>query len=310
MITGKTGSGKTSLINGLIGAEVGTEGHTLDRETTSVEAKELVLEGKITRIWYTPGLQDGTGEEERYLDEMKRFCSDCDLYIYCINMLQTRFDDGDKRAFVALTEAFGTQFWTKVLFVLTFANSPEVMGNVQPHCDKKTVFEGKIKMWQDKIAKELVKVGVEQEVAEEIEIVPTGYRKPLPDCWVLPGIPNWFENFWYKCAEAMDARALPVLIAVNRNRFKAPEDITEEDLMKSRIEEQVIPIRVQRSAAATKLGVTIGATIGATIGGIICALAGPVGMAGGIAAGTVVGKLFIDPIIVSLSEYWKYKGSD
>ena len=153
-------------------------------------------------------------------------------------------------------------------------------------------------------------------MAEEIEIVPTGYHKPLeysPDCWLLPGIPNWFENFWYKCAERMDARALPALIAVNRNRFKAPEDITEEDLMKSRIEEQVIPIRVQSSAVAT--GLRFG--IGATIGGIIFTLAVPVGLAGGIAAGgiaargiaagTVVG-LVIDPIIVSL--YWKYKESD
>ena len=64
MITGKTGSGKTSLINGLIGTEVGKEGHTLDRETTSVVAKELVLEGKVARIWDTPGLQDGTDEED------------------------------------------------------------------------------------------------------------------------------------------------------------------------------------------------------------------------------------------------------
>ena len=79
-----TGSGKTSLINGLIGAEVGKEGHTLDRETTSVEAKELVLEGKVARIWDTPGLQDGTDVLRRliyHMEEMKRFCSDCEFVI-------------------------------------------------------------------------------------------------------------------------------------------------------------------------------------------------------------------------------------
>ena len=178
MITGKTGSGKTSLINGLIGAEVGKEGHTLDRETTSVEAKKLVLEGKITRIWDTPGLQDGTGEEERYLDEMKRFCSDCDLYIYCMKMSQTRFDAGDKRAFEALTEAFGRQFWTQVLFVLTFANSSEVMGNVQPHCDKEAVFEGKIKMWQDKIAKDWSKLALSKKWLKRLRLFQLDITSP------------------------------------------------------------------------------------------------------------------------------------
>ena len=311
MITGKTGSGKTSLINGLIGTEVGKEGHTLDRETTSVEAKELVLKGKVARIWDTPGLQDGTDEEDQYLEEMKRFCSDCDLYIYCVKMSQKRFETGDKRAIQGLTEAFGRQFWAKVLFVLTFANSE--VGNFPLGYDKKRHFQEMTKMWHDKIAEELIKVGVDQEVAEGIEIVPTGYRKALeysPDCWALPGIPNWFENFWYKCAEAMDERALPALIAVNRNRLKAPEDITEEELKNSRIEEQPIPIR-GRIAAATGLALAstgvaagAGAGIGAALGGIICALAGPAGVAGGAVFGGAVGAVIIDPIIVSL--YWKY----
>ena len=300
MITGKTGAGKTSLINGLIGKEVGKEGYTLDRETTKVEAKKLIHEGHVAQIWDTPGLQDSTDDEDRYLEEMKKFCSDCNLYIYCVKMSQKRFEASDQRAFQVLTEAFGCGFWAKVLFVMTFANTE--VGNFPLVSDKEKErrFEKIMKMWHDKITKELIKVGVEQEVAEGIEVIPTGYRMALennPDCWILPGIPNWFVNFWYKCAKAMDERGLPTLIAFNRRRFKAPEDITKKDLQSYGIEDQPIPIQGLSDSEAVAV-----AGIGAALGGVIGILAGPAGVAGGALIG---GMLGINPMVVAL--YLKYK---
>ena len=60
MITSKTGSGKTCLINGLVGRKVGEEGEELTRMTTHVERIEFSLNGTKAKIWDTPGLQDGT----------------------------------------------------------------------------------------------------------------------------------------------------------------------------------------------------------------------------------------------------------
>ena len=107
MITGKTGSGKTALINGLIGRKLGEEGEVLTRMTAHVEAKEFSLNGMVAKIWDTPGLQDGTDEEDRYLDEMKKYCSNCNLYIYCVNMSQKRLDSADITAMRKLTNTFG-----------------------------------------------------------------------------------------------------------------------------------------------------------------------------------------------------------
>ena len=49
------------------------------------------------------------------------------------------------------------------------------MGNFPLGCDKKRHFQEMTKMWHDEIAKELIKVGVEQKVAEGTERLPENY---------------------------------------------------------------------------------------------------------------------------------------
>ena len=210
MITGKTGSGKTALINGLVGKEVGKEGEGYGSMTPHIEAKELTCEGALVKIWDTPGLQDGTDDEDRYLQEMKKNCSNCDLYIYCLSMRQNRLDASEIRAIQKLTETFGKDFWGKVLFVLTFAN--EVAANCPMGSDEEKHFTDKMNAWHAKLVQTLKKCGVKEEVADKIEVIPAGYSKPLkshPNPWKLPGIPNWFHNFWYKCAATMAEKAGP-----------------------------------------------------------------------------------------------------
>ena len=320
MITGKTGSGKTSLINGLIGKKVGEEGEGLDRMTAHVEAKELTCEGTLVKIWDTPGLQDGTDDEDRYLQEMKENCSDCNLYIYCLNMDQTRFEAAEIRAIQMLTETFGKNFWAKVLFVLTFANKVETscpMGS-----DEVTFFTDKMKEWHAKLTHRLKECGVKEEVADKIEVIPAGYSKPFkghPNPWKLPGIPNWFHNFWYKCAETMDEKGIPALITINIRRLKSPGEISKSDLTNCPIEEQPIPIGGQIVAsgllafvgttASAGLGAGIGGGIGAVVGSLVGLIGGPAGVGAGIgigvAAGSVIGTAVIDPILIAV--YRKYK---
>ena len=65
MVTGRTGSGKTSLINGLVG---GIEGKELTPAgTRNVMTIRKELNGVLVTIWDTPGLQDGTSREKEYL---------------------------------------------------------------------------------------------------------------------------------------------------------------------------------------------------------------------------------------------------
>ena len=281
MVTGKIGSGKTTLIYGLFDRNVTKEeSEVIDRGIAHVEAKEFSFNGTVAKIWDTPGLQDDTSMEDLYLYEMKKYCSNCNLYIYCINMSQRRLDASERRAMRNLTNTFGKDWWKKVLFVLTFANYE--VGYCPAMCDLREYFERRMKACHDELTRMLVDLGVEQEIAEKVVVVPTGYSKPLakysyPSCWVLPGISNWLQNFWYKCAEVIDDRGFPafVHVVINSHRLSVRDHITASGLARA-------------SAAARK---------SISISDFLPSLAD-------VAASDAIGNVYIDPTAISL--YWKY----
>ena len=63
------------------------------------------------------------------------------------------------------------------MFVLTFANGYVSLCPLKTDQDK--WLDGRIDQWRNRIKSELLKVGVEQGVVEQISIVPAGYHKPL-----------------------------------------------------------------------------------------------------------------------------------
>ena len=75
-ITGKTGVGKSTLVNGLVGKQMAKEGDTLDPETSVVKGYKTKHRSVYVTVWDSPGLQDGTNNESEYLGDMKKQCSD------------------------------------------------------------------------------------------------------------------------------------------------------------------------------------------------------------------------------------------
>ena len=128
LVCGKTGVGKSSLINSIFGCEVcrvvdpGSIDGSLDPCTTELQKTEVNINGILVTIYDSPGLQDGTDNEERYLREMYDTCQDVDLVIYCIDMTITRYAVPEIRSAELLTEKFGTTFWKRCVFVMTKAN--------------------------------------------------------------------------------------------------------------------------------------------------------------------------------------------
>ena len=292
MVTGRTGSGKTSLINGLVGENVGIEGKELTPGTRNVMTIRKELNGVLVTIWDTPGLQDGTSREKEYLHDMKTKCKGADLNIYCIRMSQTRFEESDLRAIQLFTSTFGVSFWNRTVFVLTFAN--QAIHNCPMGVDESAWITFKVDEWKNLFLAELSKHGVPEVVRRKLVFIPAGYHSPTVSArnpWQLPGIDNWFHNFWYACASQMNRDHLPALVKINMRRFKREEDITEDDLQSGSIENQPIPAYT-----------LAGSAIGAVVGGLVGYYWPGYGVVGGAKLGAKYGASLVD-ILLEMKQY-------
>ena len=126
LVTGRTGQGKSALINSLIelGREIASEGSDTDCCTTTSRSYTYpnIIPGVNVTIIDTPGLQDAQSNEHKYIQEMKNECHEISLVLYCMKMTDQRLTNDDKVAMQKLHQAFGQKFWERVVFVLTLAN--------------------------------------------------------------------------------------------------------------------------------------------------------------------------------------------
>ena len=234
-ITGKTGVGKSALINGLVGGKVVKEGFKLDRGTTEVTSHDVEFHCVKVTVWDSPGLQDGTSNEAQYLADMKEKCSDMDICIYCVSLMETRFFDGcpDIVAMKKLTKVLGKKMWENAMFVLTFANLIEDLDAVILEANKGKkldMFKAKIELWKETLVSALINdVGIDQNVANRVELVPAGYATQP----ALLDRDHWLSPVWFAALYAMSPRAQPAMIKLNYHRIlDNPEEVKEEDLQK------------------------------------------------------------------------------
>ena len=288
LVTGKTGAGKSTLVNALIGRKVATEGHTHQPETKEVTDYEKLENGLEIKVWDSPGLQDGTNKEEEYLADMKAKCKDMHLLLYCISLKKKRSDlDCDGSAIIKLTKTFGPEIWNNAVFVLTHANylphRLETTDNLNAQ-ELETKFEAEISRWKVKIQGALRKVQVAENLISNINVVAAGhYREPS-----LPGRPFWLSILWHTCYRIMREEAKPVMIKLSAHRLKAAKDVKDEDFQTASSTD--VPIVVAETAGVAGIAAFAGAGIGAVIGSIVIGV-GTLGVGVGIgaAAGGAVG---------------------
>ena len=306
LITGKTGSGKSSLINGLVGRTVTKEGEELTSSTKHVSGYAFCQGDVKFLVVDSPGLQDLETEDKEEFDFIKQqlvcISLSFDLVIYCIDMTSKRVDNSDKLAICHLTECFGESIWENAVFTLTFANDVQ----------KQQSFQGTAKEWfTEKLQKFKTvldtiltnKANVSRKVAEEIPVVPAGYWKPgegISNPWKLPDRPDWFNVFWVTCALRMEKSAFRAMFQSQETRIRH-DPLTESQIVGNAMER---PIFVPPECVSKEKGVYIskvrvvagsftGLVFGVSLGALLGVPGGPLGIAlvgvAGAATGAVVG---------------------
>ena len=291
LVTGKTGTGKSSLINGMVGKCVAKEGDTLDRGTTAVTQYTVRYEGGVTiTVWDSPGLQDGLEKEGEYIEDMQsKGCANSDLVFYCTKMNETRLSHDDTEAIRKLTKGLGKSFWKNALFVMTFANNTRPPPSLDfqslndQEKDKKVLefFDKRLKEWEDKLRETVKSMGVGADVAANIPVVAAGYDADPS----LPGCDNWLSDLWLTSITRMKESSQAALLRANKGRIKRRDQTKNEDFKKP-IHEQPILYTPRVTYVAAPM---LMAVLGLLVGG---AVAGPVGAAtGATTAGGIVSTL-------------------
>ena len=217
LITGKTGVGKSRLVNALVGERVAKEGRSKSACTDTVTSYRAKINGVDVVVWDSPGLQDGTCNERLYLQDMEsKLSQGFDVMIYCISMTDTRFYEADKSAIRTLTKEFGSKLWENGVVALTFANLKTKDPDEESDLD---YFLSEKCFWEKEIDEFLAKLKVDLQVRQQIPIVPTGNYKQL----CLPGCENWLSELWIKCFNVMSISSGLAFFKINESRLKYPD---------------------------------------------------------------------------------------
>ena len=219
LITGKTGVGKSSLVNALLGRKVAKEGRKKVDCTFEVTPYRVTIDGVDICVWDSPGLGDGTANDEKNLAEIgSKITEKLDLVIFCLKMDDQRFRRDDKDAFKILTENFGKKLWKNAVIALTFANKVKDPDGG----DREAYFKQDLVDWQEEIHLFLSNnLFLDPELVQSLPLVPTGYyREPS----VLPSGDHkkWLSKFWVACFKTARKPTAFSLYRINSARVRFP----------------------------------------------------------------------------------------
>ena len=218
LVLGLAGSGKSELVDNLLGEEKKTESGVTNGRCVSGKINQ-----RTVKLYDSPGLGGvSVSSDDAYLAEMGDWIPKVDATICCLKMNETTIDEGMIQMFDELNK-MGLE-WRKVLFALTFADAisaPSSKRNA-PGFDPALYFDNRFKEWKREIANLLTsKVGPN---VGQLSICPT--TDDLESA--LPNGKMWINSFTMTLLEVAD-RTLPEYHDVQESPAPAGQVETHND---------------------------------------------------------------------------------
>jgi len=284
LLIGRTGVGKSSTINSLLGEEVAPVGKyqptTLEISTYQHKHGDLTYD-----IIDTPGLCDDlpeVGNDEVYLEKIKSHAMNADSIWFVTKLDESRLTSDEKRGIKIISEALGPNCWDRSIIVFTRA-------------DKADDFEEDLKQ-RTKIIRE--EIGKYCENHASIPAIGVSNSNPI-----LPNGEKWLpELFTQVFLRFSDHAALPFLNSMEEDIGAQKKHQEEEGVERERKEQsdqredrkeriELNEEQKERIRSSAFKRITAGATAGAAIGNKIGKPFGKVGEAIGTGVGAVIGGI-------------------
>ncbi len=121
LIVGRTGVGKSSTINSVLGAEIAEVGH-FKPTTAEIHFFNGQIGGSPILVIDTPGFCDARSDRSNdagYVDLIRRLVGEVDLFLFITRLDDSRVEASELDTLKLVTESFSEDIWRRGLVALT-----------------------------------------------------------------------------------------------------------------------------------------------------------------------------------------------
>ena len=189
LLVGRTGMGKSTTVNNLLGYEIAPVGH-FEPETLTVQIYRAPVGQASVAVIDTPGLCDAhidKGNDEAYVQTMAEHANPIDLLLFVTRFDDNRVTQDEIRSLELITARFGCEIWRRAIVVMTHADRIK-RKQFTAHLDGRT----------DAIARRMA--AVLPPGTSSVPMIPVANgRSTTPDGQ------RWLTNLWIASAERIRA---------------------------------------------------------------------------------------------------------
>ncbi|MCP4324768.1 MAG: hypothetical protein GY787_23550, partial [Alteromonadales bacterium] len=211
LLIGRTGVGKSSTINSLLGQDVATTSKYRPA-TMGIKTYQHCHEQVNYKIIDTPGLCDDlpeAGNDDRYLYHIRKCAAHADCIWFVTELDAPRMSSDEKRSIKLISQALGECIWSRSIIV--FTRSDKV---------NKKDFDSDVTHRTAVIRKEILKYASTTNVNDIPCVAVSNLNETLPNN--KPWLGDLFTQVVARCS---DSAALPFLLSMQK-------DVEEESFIK------------------------------------------------------------------------------